>query len=125
MTEMGGATSLVVSSVENETFDLDDMFGIRRALHMLPEHLWDDFFSAWAEIANACALDLERMQAVAARRAIVAGGRDAVDGELSNAWGTVSAAMSSYLAWRTLRAGSLSQSGDTREPRGWLVWERE
>jgi len=102
VTEIGGITSLV-GSTPTVAFDLDDMFGIRRALHALPAHLWDDFFATWAEIADACALDVERIQEVAALVAKAPARCEEAGGEFSNAWGTVSAAMCSYLAWRAQR----------------------
>jgi|GEM_PF-6863627 len=81
-------------------FDPDDMFGVRRALRTLPEHLWDDFFSTWGKFADAADLDLVRMQASAAREATVAAGCDTGDGGLANAWQTVADAMNSYLDWK-------------------------
>jgi len=81
-------------------FDLDDMFGVRRALGALPECLWDDFFVVWAGLAESSGMDPERMQASLAREAAAARGDLAVPGELATAWETVSDAMRSYLDWK-------------------------
>lgn len=86
--------------------DLDDMFGLRRALRLLPERRWDDFFSAWARIAETCELDVERMQAMVAWAAGALDRYAATDDELSAAWETVSAAMRAYLGWREQRVQS-------------------
>jgi len=91
------------------TVDLDDMFGIRRALRTLPEHRWDDFFSAWAEIADRCALDVERMQVeIAGAVRAPRDNRAGFDDSLAPAWATVSEAMRCYLAWRARRGAPRS-----------------
>jgi len=97
-------TTLSVGEAPPRTFDLDDMFGIRRALGALPPDRWDEFFAAWVEVAQACDLDIEQMQVLAALGASSPNGA-AADRHLLRAWRTVSDAMASYLLWRSQRNG--------------------
>lgn len=101
-----GTTGSIAEAAPS-AIDLDDMFGVRRALESLPDHLWDEFFSTWGEIADACALDVERMQALAAIRATSPEGAAARDHLARAQWvgarRTVSDAMGSYLLWRAQR----------------------
>ncbi|MFO7592215.1 MAG: hypothetical protein R6X23_15225 [Acidimicrobiia bacterium] len=93
---------MAVAQTAEAPFDLDDMFGIRRALGSLPPDRWDEFFATWAEIAEASGLDIEEMQALATLGASRPDGAPA-DGHLVGAWRTVSDAMGSYLLWRAQR----------------------
>lgn len=97
-------TTLSVSEAPPRTFDLDDMFGIRRALGVLPPDRWDEFFATWAEVAEVCDLDIGQMQVLAALGASCPDGA-AADRHLVGAWRTVSDAMASYLLWRSQRDG--------------------
>ena len=75
----------------------------------LPEGDWDDFFARWTAIGESCSYDLDSIRADAVDEA--EGWRD-IDDALEQAWGTVSAAMSLYLAWRAEWVPSASVADD-------------
>jgi hypothetical protein len=80
-------------------FDPEDIFGVRRALRGLPDHLQDDFLAAWVELAERAACDVQAVRRAAhdSARACARDGRD----RMGSAWRTVHEAMSAYLEWRT------------------------
>jgi len=79
--------------------DRDDIFGVRRALAILPEDKWDAFLQRWAQLGDRCEYDLALIRADVAEEADEC--RDAL---MAAAWGTVAGAMTSYLAWRSHRS---------------------
>ena len=80
--------------------DREDIFGVRRALDGLAERLWDRFLQCWAELGAACEYDLNLLRVEVLREASAS--RD-VEPRLADAWSTIAAAMSSYIAWRAGR----------------------
>jgi hypothetical protein len=90
-------------------FDPEDLFGLRRALHGLPEELCDGFLARWVELGERTDCDIE---------AICAGVRENVrqcslverEAGLGAAWSTVASAMGAYLEWRALHCRTTSLS---------------
>jgi hypothetical protein len=81
-------------------YDLDDPFGIRRALRSLSADRWDDFFSQWCQVTELSEFAVERVRDVAdqlARQPVEPDGRPE---PLALAWETIRDAMDSYLAAR-------------------------
>jgi hypothetical protein len=78
-------------------FDREDIFGVRRAWALLPEREWDSFLARWTEIGERCDYDIESIRAGALAEAAGARG---IDDAVAQAWSTISAAMTAYLAWR-------------------------
>jgi hypothetical protein len=71
------------------------MFGVRRALELLPEARWDAFLHRWAQLGDRCEYDLTIL-----RVDVIQEAADCGDETLAAAWGTIALAMSSYLEWR-------------------------
>jgi hypothetical protein len=82
--------------------DRNDIFGLRRALGALPESHQDRFLQQWSQIADTCEYDVNLVRTAVLRQARESRTRDP---GLADAWTTVSAAMATYLAWRSGRAG--------------------
>jgi hypothetical protein len=82
------------------TYDPDDMFGVRRALGVIPAGDHDRFFDRWISLTEDCDLDVRRIQT--AVRAVRAEPRLDADG-LADAWATVDGAITAYLGWRSGR----------------------
>jgi hypothetical protein len=90
------------SGSEAVGFDRDDIFGLRRAWGVLPEQDCERFLAQWVQITESCGYDVPSIEALAAVEA--EHWRD-LDPVVSQAWSTISAAMSVYLAWRDNEAG--------------------
>jgi hypothetical protein len=86
---------------EHARVDLDDVFGLRRALAMLPDAHRDLFIQQWSQIAARCEYDVNLVRTAVVRQAREYRFRDP---ELGDAWTTVGAAMGAYLAWRSDRS---------------------
>jgi hypothetical protein len=79
-------------------YDPDDMFGVRRALAVLPTEAHDRFFDRWVVLTEDADYDVRRIHAaVRVERAAPAS-----DG-LGPAWVTVDDAITAYLGWRSAR----------------------
>jgi hypothetical protein len=76
--------------------DRDDIFGVRRAMELLPEDRWDAFLHRWAQLGDRCEYDLTLLRADVLQEAEECG-----DGALATAWSTIALAMSTYLDWRS------------------------
>ncbi len=79
--------------------DLDDMFGVRRALEGLPPPLRDPFLQHWCEITQATPGDLAAICTAVRREAMRRALRDGDHDPVTGAWKHVSEAMTRYLAW--------------------------
>jgi hypothetical protein len=86
--------------------DRNDIFGLRRALGALPDTHQDRFLEQWSRIADNCEYDVNLVRTAVVRQARESRTRDP---GLADAWTTVSAAMATYLAWRSGRAGRRSE----------------
>jgi hypothetical protein len=78
-------------------FDPNDIFGLRRALELLPETEWDRFIARWSEIGECCDYDLVSIRADVEDEAEALRDRDSAHGR---AWAVVSVAMRAYFVWR-------------------------
>jgi hypothetical protein len=78
-----------------EPVDRDDIFGVRRALGLLPDDRWDAFLHRWAQLGDQCEYDLNLLRADVIQEA-----DDCRDEAMAAAWATIALAMSSYLEWR-------------------------
>jgi hypothetical protein len=88
--------------------DLDDMFGLRRALSALPERFHDAFVARWVQLGGRCEYDVDALSVEARNESDRWRRREPA---LASAWSTVSIAMSRYVAWRTqLRRGPVVAS---------------
>jgi hypothetical protein len=84
---------------DHSMVDLDDMFGVRRALALLPERLHDVFIDNWRALTEAHPGNVVAIRAAVARRA-TRPFADGVSDPCAAAWKLVSDAMTNYLAWR-------------------------
>ena len=85
-------------------YDPDDMFGLRRALAVLPERRHDEFFDRWTALSEQCGYELHRLRgAVADEAGILRTRPDRTGRELGAAWSVVADAMAGYLDWRAGR----------------------
>ncbi len=76
--------------------DLDDMFGLRHALSMLPEPSRDAFVERWAELVQECRYDLRLLSTAATREARA----QARSPGMESAWAMVARSMHRYVEWR-------------------------
>ena len=76
--------------------DRDDIFGVRRALDLLPDDRWDAFLHRWAQLGDQCEYDLNLLRADVIQEV-----DDCPDEVTAAAWATIALAMSSYLEWRS------------------------
>jgi hypothetical protein len=81
-------------------YDLDDPFGIRRALRSLAAEEWDDFFAQWCQVTELSDFALERVRDVADQLARQPDDADGLAAPLGPAWATIRDAMDQYLAAR-------------------------
>ena len=82
--------------------DLDDMFGLRRALSSLPERFHDIFVERWVQLGGRCDYDVNALSVETSNESDHWRRREPA---LSSAWATVSIAMSRYIAWRSQQRG--------------------
>ncbi len=78
-------------------FDPNDIFGLRRALALLPETEWDGFIARWSEIGERCDYDLVSIRADVEDEAEA---QRELEARHARAWAVVSAAMRAYFVWR-------------------------
>jgi hypothetical protein len=82
------------------SYDPDDIFGVRKALRILPEPQHDAFFDRWIALTEACNFDVPGiLAAVRLQRAVSRPGAPGLDA----AWSTVDEAITGYLDWRAAR----------------------
>ena len=84
---------------DQSNVDLDDMFGVRRALEALPESLRDGFLDQWRALTESKNNNLAAIRTVAARNAEYQAIRDGDQDPVAAAWRIVNEAMTRYLAW--------------------------
>jgi hypothetical protein len=80
----------------DEPVDRNDIFGVRRALELLPDDRWDAFLHRWAQLGDRCEYDLNLLRADVIQEA-----DDCPDESTAAAWATIALAMSTYLEWRS------------------------
>jgi hypothetical protein len=88
--------------------DLDDMFGLRRALAMLPERLHDAFVERWVQLGGRCDYDVHALSVETRNESDHWRRREPA---LASAWATVAIAMSRYVAWRSQSRGAAATAG--------------
>jgi hypothetical protein len=93
------------SGSETVGVDRDDIFGLRRAWAALPEQDWERFLAQWVQLTESCGYHVPSIEALAAVEA--EHWRD-LDPAVAQAWSTISAAMSVYLAWKDAMPGAES-----------------
>jgi hypothetical protein len=88
--------------------DLDDMFGLRRALAVLPERLHDAFVQRWVQLGGRCDYDVRALSVETRNESDHWRRREPA---LASAWATVAVAMSRYVAWRSHAPGAPATAG--------------
>ena len=88
---------------DHTTVDLDDMFGVRRALETLPEPLHDGFLDQWRGLTESRNGNVAAIHTAVTREAKHRALRDSNYDPIGIAWRHISEAMTLYLAWRADR----------------------
>jgi hypothetical protein len=80
--------------------DLDDMFGIRRALAGLGVDDHDRLLEEWRILTESQDYDVVAIGDAATRKATDRAGWDRSDDPVAHAWGLISDTTSRYLSWK-------------------------
>ena len=81
--------------------DLDDMFGVRGALAVLPQELHETLLEEWTALVNASDNDVEALEGAVARATNHHIARARAYDPLVAAWRRIADSMNRYLAWRS------------------------
>jgi hypothetical protein len=77
---------------------VNDPLGVHRALDLLPEHRWDEFFDDWVAVTEQGGFEVGRISSLVLKLTRERITRDGAEDPLGVAWQTVSRNLIRYLA---------------------------
>lgn len=98
-------------------YDGDDLFGVRRALEVLPVAAWEQFLFEWRSLTELADFDVHALDVVVRRQARRRARYEGTDDPFAEAWHIVADATAQYLAWRDSRP-SRDDADDSSPPGG-------
>ncbi|HSO96310.1 MAG TPA: hypothetical protein VLV81_09745 [Acidimicrobiia bacterium] len=85
-------------------YDAEDMFGVRRALEILPVSSWDQFLFEWRSLTEVADFDVYALDAVIRRQARRRSHYEGTNDPVAAAWTIVTDATARYVAWHETHA---------------------